>query len=281
MRDEIHLETYSVTAVDRAMRHALGDGRIAELAARHLDSGGARTRAKLGLDTAGHLGLAPDVAVSIAAASELLHNASLVHDDIQDKDIERRGVPALWVQDGIGPAICAGDLMISAAPVVLAGGMPGAQLGAALAMMHAAVAETIAGQEADLTAVPEMFFADAVTIAAGKSGPLIALPLRLALLAAQAPGDVAARVAARALAVGYQVLDDLRDLSDDRRAGRLNAVLALERVGRFAIHAVDYARTQLDTAAAAARSIPQDAGLPLATLSARIQLQLTEIADAS
>lgn len=280
MRDDIHSDTYSLIAVDREMRRALGVGRIAELAARHLDSGGGRTRATLGLDTARHLGLAPDVAVSIAAASELLHNAALVHDDIQDNDTERRGVPALWVQDGIGPATCAGDLMISAASVVLAGGLPGAQLCTALTLMHAAVSETIAGQDADLTADADVSFQDAVEIAAGKSGPLIALPVRLALAAAQAPGDEAACRAARALAVGYQIFDDLRDLSDDRRAGRPNAGLALEREGRSIGHAVAYARAQLDTADATARSIPNDAGVPLAVLSARIQMQLTESADA-
>lgn len=281
MRDEILSDACSLATVDDVMHRALGVGRVADLAAHHLDSGGSRTRASLGLDTARHLGLATDVAVALAAASELLHNAALIHDDIQDKDTERRGAPALWVKGGVGPAICAGDLMISAATHVLAVGMPLAQLRTALAMMHTAVAETIAGQDADLTAAAHLSFKDTVAIAAGKSGPLIALPVRLALMAARAEGDGAADTAARALAVGYQVLDDLRDLAEDRRAGRPNVVLALENMGRSRQHAVEYARTQLHAADATARSIPHDAGLPMASLSARIQSQLMEIADAT
>lgn len=278
MRDD---DPSDVSSVAVAMRRSLGCGRIAGLAARHLDSGGSRMRARLGLDTARHLGLAADIAVAIAAAAELLHNAALIHDDIQDRDPERRGAPALWVRDGIGPALCAGDLMISAASAVLGAVMPDAGLRAALAMMHAAVAETIAGQDADLAASRDVSFADWEAIAARKSGPLIALPVRLALLAARAPGDARAGRAARALAVGYQIVDDLRDLSDDRRAGRPNAVLALASEGAGADRAVAHARGQLDTAEAAARAIPDGAGLPLAALSDRVRRQLGACAHAA
>ena len=52
----------------------------------HLKSGGQRMRARLALHASVALGLSQADAVSIAAAVELLHNASLIHDDLQDRD---------------------------------------------------------------------------------------------------------------------------------------------------------------------------------------------------
>ncbi len=54
-------------------------------------------------------------ALPVAAAVELLHNFSLIHDDIQDQSPQRRGRNALWVDWGIAQAINAGDLMFSLA----------------------------------------------------------------------------------------------------------------------------------------------------------------------
>ena len=70
-----------------------------------------------------HAGLAlglsePDV-LCLAASAELLHNASLVHDDLQDQDGMRRGAPAVWKKYGSNVAICTGDLMLSAAYAAL------------------------------------------------------------------------------------------------------------------------------------------------------------------
>jgi len=50
-----------------------------------------------------------------AAAVELIHNFSLVHDDIQDKSPTRRGRPTLWVKCGIAQAINSGDLLFTLA----------------------------------------------------------------------------------------------------------------------------------------------------------------------
>lgn len=78
----------------------------------HFQAGGGRTRARLGLKAADALLLAPRTAIALAAAAELLHNASLIHDDLQDRSATRRGAPALWVSCSEETAICAGDLLI-------------------------------------------------------------------------------------------------------------------------------------------------------------------------
>ncbi len=54
-----------------------------------------------------------------AAAVELVHNFSLVHDDVQDGDIERRGRPTVWKIWGVAQAINTGDLMRELADAAL------------------------------------------------------------------------------------------------------------------------------------------------------------------
>ncbi|MEN4040791.1 MAG: polyprenyl synthetase family protein, partial [Anaerolineaceae bacterium] len=54
-------------------------------------------------------------ALPAAASVELIHNFSLIHDDIQDQSSLRRGRPTLWVKWGVAQAINAGDLMFTQA----------------------------------------------------------------------------------------------------------------------------------------------------------------------
>jgi len=89
------------------------------------DSGGAHLEAMVGnakllratlVLAAGSPRGAPSTALVPAAVSiELLHLASLVHDDIIDEATERRGVPALHVAAGRDRALVIGDLLIAAA----------------------------------------------------------------------------------------------------------------------------------------------------------------------
>src|SRR3990172_5696260 len=52
-------------------------------------------------------------ALPAAAAVELVHNFSLVHDDIQDRDVERRHRPSVWAVWGEAQAINAGDALLT------------------------------------------------------------------------------------------------------------------------------------------------------------------------
>ena len=60
-------------------------------------------------------------ALPAAAAVELLHNFSLIHDDIQDDSKQRRGRPTLWAKWGVPQAINAGDAMFALAHMALEG----------------------------------------------------------------------------------------------------------------------------------------------------------------
>ncbi|HZT95874.1 MAG TPA: polyprenyl synthetase family protein [Chloroflexota bacterium] len=77
--------------------------------------GGKRFRPLLCLLSCEAVGGDRDKALPIAAAIELLHNFSLIHDDIEDRDESRRHRPALWARFGEPLAINAGDAMLALA----------------------------------------------------------------------------------------------------------------------------------------------------------------------
>ena len=238
--------TSDILEVEALMNALLGlhPGLAGAAAVSHLANGGKRVRARLGLHAAHSLGLHNRAAVAIGAASELLHNASLVHDDIQDGSQIRRGSATVWMDHGRDVAICSGDLMISASFGALASAKS-AFLSEALARMHHRISEVIHGQIADLTAKDEAdnMLARYSQIAAGKSAPLIALPLELALIMAGLGDHVPkAEQAATAFAIAYQAADDIEDVCEDVANGSVNIVALLE-VGMSREAAISAARS--------------------------------------
>ena len=191
----------------------------------HLTSGGGRTRAKLCIDSGLALRLEPQSIISIAGAIELLHNASLIHDDLQDSDEFRRGEQSAWKKYGKGHAICAGDLMISAAYSLLAQASMSERHASLFSTMHRAVSKTVEGQHQDISAMNLPDESKYEHIAALKSGPLIQLTLTLPLIAAGYEDYVSlADTALAQFAVAYQILDDLDDWQQDLNKGQLNMV---------------------------------------------------------
>ena len=257
----------------------------ASAAACHLSSGGQRVRARLGLYASLALGLSDSDALTIAAASELLHNASLVHDDLQDRDQFRRGMPAVWAAFGVNVAICAGDLLLSAAYGVLCNFSDARALPSLLERVHDRTSAVIAGQCADLSfsAGTNKEIAWYEQTAAAKSGALLSLPLELALLGsgyARATSD--ARRAAEAFSISYQIADDLNDVQDDAGLGdalpALNVVFILKASG----HGTDARAAakklglrHLGAAASIARLLPCESGALLLALVHDLRATLT------
>ena len=194
----------------------------------HLSSGGQRVRAKLALHAGNCLGLSRKDSLLLAVACELLHNASLVHDDIHDRDTHRRGQPSVWHKFGDEIAICAGDLLLSAAHLALSQFGRVARLPELFALMHARVASAVRGQCADLKRPMRsvMTVDEFKKIAVAKSGALLSLPTELALLAAGHNHALPqARQVAESFAIGYQIYDDLFDVEKDaaRHGGSNNS----------------------------------------------------------
>lgn len=204
-----------------------GETSLNQLFKDHLASGGSRTRAILAL-AAGH-SQSIDTAsrLSIATAVELLHQASLIHDDVQDDDLTRRGKAAVWTVAGKSSAICLGDDLIGAAFEELAL-LPSAHihhLPRLVTMLSRGISVMAAGQTLDCQWVPELHtsFDDYEEIVRHKSGPLLGLPIAMILALSDGSDDQILKVLAGASSIGvaYQLADDLSDKSEDHNQ-RLN-----------------------------------------------------------
>lgn len=243
----------------------------------HLASGGQRYRAKLALSVSQALELDPNDALLLASCCELLHNASLIHDDIQDRDLERRGQPALWVLYGSELAICAGDLLISAAYGALGRLNRPQRTGQLLQLVHQRVAETISGQVLDLQPTRGSQ-ADYLQTATQKTGGLFSLALELPLIY----GDLAqfsadGRQAATAFARGYQILDDITDHIQDSTTQNLVNLLQSQGYPRTALwRARKLAMLSFQQAAQIADHMPRQCGALLSSTASDLSAKLNE-----
>lgn len=172
-------------------------------------SGGKRVRPVLLLAVAHDLGVAESLVLPVAIALELLHCASLVHDDLPalDNDTERRGQPTCHVAFGEATAILTGDLLVSVALE------RAAQSGSALVV--AALARTFTllcdGQARDLD--PEERLRDLSIVHRRKTGALFGACFALpAILRGFDSTDVVAlQQLGEEVGVAFQVVDDARD----------------------------------------------------------------------
>lgn len=113
--------------------------------------GGKGVRAALAILSAEAVGARAEVGVPAAVAVELVHNFSLLHDDIIDGDRERRHRATVWSLWGVGQAIIAGDALLSLAHEVLAGA-PSLNAFEAARRLAAATSQMISGQAKDMAA---------------------------------------------------------------------------------------------------------------------------------
>ena len=206
----------------------------------HLAAGGTRTRAILAL-AAGHAVNLPDeVRYIIATAVELLHQASLIHDDIQDRDTLRRGQASVWSVAGDSSAICLGDDLIGAAfqelaklPAEYADKIPDL-----INLLAAAISRMAAGQTLDCQWQQDRdtTFSQYEQIVQHKSGPLLGLPIAMVMAIQDASASDIKHVMTGACHIGvaYQLADDLSDRSEDQGT-RLNGywVLASQAAGEI------------------------------------------------
>lgn len=266
------------------MRHliTLSGGQAALAALEHLDCGGKRIRARLSIYAATALDLQDKTAVALAAACELIHNASLVHDDIQDQSEIRRGTRSLWAHHGVDIAICAGDLLISAAYAAIA--EANAQsAGPLIGQAHKRISQVISGQCKDLTAdVPARIDLDSYKyIATLKSAPLLALPMELPLIeAGYADSCIDVDKASSAFARAYQMADDIEDVTNDVRQGRPNIVCVLGGQSETApqvAQARAMAAKHYDVSAKIADKLPRNSGALLAKYARMGALKLTPL----
>jgi len=159
-------------------------------------------------------------ALESAVGVELAHSASLIHDDIMDGDIERRGKPALHVVKGLGAAILIGHKMISKAfRISLEHGIKNARI------FLDTWDDTLIGQlkDIDFTAhleeilngeKPDKLLQEYFRIIELKTASLFATACRAGAIEAEAPEELTLllREYGKEVGIAYQLADDLVDI---------------------------------------------------------------------
>ncbi len=158
------------------------------------------------------LGGEVEAALPLAAALELVHNFSLIHDDIQDKDELRRGRPTAWKVYGVEQAINAGDglLVLALRRALDAEVLPGTRRLAALGALLCATYRMIEGQVLDLSLEGRAAGAEEyLEMARKKTGALLGCALELGAIAAgeDGPRD-RLRGLGEVLGLAFQIRDD-------------------------------------------------------------------------
>jgi geranylgeranyl diphosphate synthase, type I len=179
---------------------------------------GKSVRATLALLSAELASAAADVGVPGAVAVELVHNFSLLHDDVMDGDTERRHRPTVWSLWGTSNAVLIGDALLAlAAEVLVESRSPSA--GAAARELMATTRELVRGQIADLAFESRgaVSVEDCLDMAEGKTGALLATSACIGALLAGAPAPVvdALRTYGRHLGMAFQLVDDLLGIWGD------------------------------------------------------------------
>lgn len=158
------------------------------------------------------VGGSPREAVPAAVAVELVHNFSLLHDDVMDGDLTRRHRPTAWSVFGIGSAILAGDALLTLAlDVLAASGHPAASV--AMRTLSAAVQDLVDGQCTDMEFEQRstVDLAECEAMAMGKTAALIGGSCALGALFGHATPDQVGhlRTFGEQLGLAFQHVDDL------------------------------------------------------------------------
>jgi geranylgeranyl pyrophosphate synthase len=198
-------------------------------------SGGRMFRALLTLVSSKAVGGRAADAMSAAEAIELVHAASLIHDDIIDGAEQRRGDAPLHVRLGVPAAIVVGDDLLLDAVSRLARGA-GALAVEAIKMLVSEARGCCLGElfelasSADIGVTEEEYF----TIARGKTAAHIAAAAALGGLLGGAKGEQIAALRAFGVDIGiaYQIRDDLLDIggSDSSAARPLYPIILLRKL---------------------------------------------------
>lgn len=183
------------------------DGRRADVPS------GKRIRPALTVWACEALGGDPEWAMPAAVSVELIHNFTLIHDDIQDGDVERRHRPTVWSIWGAAQGINAGDgLFAMALRAALAPGPHADRRMRAAHVLTSAVAEVVEGQCLDLAleGSPAASTASYLRLALAKTGALLGASLAAGALSAGASPECVRRfdAAGRLLGLAFQVRDD-------------------------------------------------------------------------
>lgn len=190
----------------------------------HLDTGGKRIRPAICVLTCQELGGDPSRALYFAAAVEILHNALLIHDDVEDGDTLRRDKPTVWVKYGTANAVNVGDYMLGAAwRAVLKSPVDDRTRVRLVSRFTEAFEATCGGQAFDLNyrAKEDLTTQEYLEVATLKTGRYLALGMVGGGIIAGLDDEAVERIEAlgECMGVAFQIRDDLIDLTVGKGRG--------------------------------------------------------------
>lgn len=190
----------------------------------HFQSRGKGTRPALAILSAEAVGAPSETGVPGAVAIELIHDFSLIHDDIIDNDAERRHRPTVWAKFGIGVGVVAGDALHNLAYEVLLSD-PTAPRVKAVKHLTGAVSAMIAGQSMDMAFEERSLVTleECLAMEQGKTGALLSYATSVGAILAEADDSVVDGLAEFGAQVGvaFQAVDDLLGIwGDPERTGK-------------------------------------------------------------
>jgi geranylgeranyl diphosphate synthase type I len=186
--------------------------------------GGKGIRPTLALLGTEAVGAGVDVGIPGGVAVELVHNYSLIIDDVIDLDTERHHRPTVWTLFGVSHAIIAGDALQVLAHEVLLD--PPTEIGAAAsAALAAATATMIAGQSQDIAFEQrrDISIEQCIDMSSAKTGALLGCAASIGAILAGAPAETVAALRDYGLLLGlaFQAVDDLLGIwGDPARTGK-------------------------------------------------------------
>ncbi len=182
---------------------------------------GKMMRPMLALLVAGAAGTPTEATIRYAAASELLHNATLLHDDVVDGATERRGLPTVASLLGGSAAVLIGDFwLVQCLQLVLKGNRPETNRVLRIfadTLGHLAKGEMLQMQKATDADTTEE---DYLRIIYGKTASLFESAAKTAALSVGADETVVDKMAdfARTLGIAFQIKDDIFDYYTENAA---------------------------------------------------------------
>jgi geranylgeranyl diphosphate synthase, type I len=210
-------------------------------------------------------------ALPVAAGVQLLHDFTLIHDDIEDDSDTRRGRRTVWTIWGLAQGINAGDGMFVIAHLAMYRmrelGVPAETILAVLQRFDETIIRVCEGQYLDLSFEGRLSIttADYLGMIGRKTAALIAGAAALGALVAAAPASVVEDLAVfgKRLGLAFQIEDDILGIwGDPELTGKPRAAdLYRRKVSLPIVHALEHAAASADLAAIYSAGDPNDAAV--------------------
>lgn len=213
MQESSEISSWIATRLNEAMLDTPVS--LREISSTHLATEGKKLRGRMAFQAATIFGADFDAAITWAAAVELIHNASLVHDDVCDRDIERRGQKTVFNQYGEALAVCLGDYYIATAFRLAALSSP-----KTVTMLCDAVTMSTSGQASEFETAGYPSWSRYREIAIQKTSPLLSLPITgAAVLTGYRVDHRGVDSYFANAAICFQIINDLHNFFDSQILG--------------------------------------------------------------